>query len=716
MLFDAVTIDGAMTPGQALRRLAQHGYWIDPAQGEARAWLDEYVARIRGAAKRTKKQPDDLAEYGFAAAAQRLGRDAGSGRVAIRRQVGPTIFWYARPVGYVLDHLTNARPEDGTVSLALQLHEYTSDPASQVTELDGATLDEFNGVVLNGQHPVAVSDTVQSMSTDRTGRSSGVIDSSGQRRRRGAKRQAIRAHPLLEAPKTVLVGRPFELAVGLTDTPAPGVKTKGAITLPVKAGERSITLDIQLIADGFDLAGNWARALKVSVANPTDARVTFDLTPLPQDEAVRTTSLIVHYVLDGVVRGSASRHVVVEQEAGVAGKPDPRGTSWQDAEPPTPALVLSHVDEPPDIEVDIAKPDGRAAKGRYKCVMRNAHGVPVPDRPLDIDLGDDAKTFAKSLMDQVWGWSSEPVVDQLLAGVGATVAAQLPPEFWTLLNGVAKKVTNRPVTLQFNSAEPYVPWELAYVEALLDPKRPPFLGAQVAMGRWILGDSAVASPPRQTLSVNAMAVLAGLYVKKQSGLNPLPAAIDEAREITKTYRAMPAVALECTPANLQSLLTASVTHELQRIGGVQAVHFAGHGYVDPTKPGDSALYLSNGAPLTPMFFRNTKLGRDHGPFIFLNACMVGTGGEILGDYGGFPGNCLAGGFSGLLAPLWAVYDDAAKYFAVEFYKRALGESGGQSVAEIIRDLRANYGGEAPNSTYLAYAYYGSPTLKLTRSS
>ena len=49
---------------------------------------------------------------------------------------------------------------------------------------------------------------------------------------------------------------------------------------------------------------------------------------------------------------------------------------------------------------------------------------------------------------------------------------------------------------------------------------------------------------------------------------------------------------------------------------------------------------------------------------------------MLGDYGGFPGNCLAGGFCGLIAPLWAVNDDVAKAFAIEFYDEALsGRSG-----------------------------------------
>ena len=66
------------------------------------------------------------------------------------------------------------------------------------------------------------------------------------------------------------------------------------------------------------------------------------------------------------------------------------------------------------------------------------------------------------------------------------------------------------------------------------------------------------------------------------------------------------------------------------------MHFAGHGEVDPTRPSDAAIYMSNGKPITPLLFRNSTLGKTYAPFLFLNACMVGTAGQMLGDYGGFP--------------------------------------------------------------------------------
>jgi hypothetical protein len=69
--------------------------------------------------------------------------------------------------------------------------------------------------------------------------------------------------------------------------------------------------------------------------------------------------------------------------------------------------------------------------------------------------------------------------------------------------------------------------------------------------------------------------------------------------------------------------------------------------------------------------------------------------------------------------LWEVDDKVAHDIALEFWKRALPPGGGkaQPVGEILRDLRSKYSGAAaePESTYLAYVYYGHPQLTLQRA-
>jgi CHAT domain-containing protein len=211
--------------------------------------------------------------------------------------------------------------------------------------------------------------------------------------------------------------------------------------------------------------------------------------------------------------------------------------------------------------------------------------------------------------------------------------------------------------------------------------------------------------------VKHMAVMAGKY-RIDSGLRALPAAEAEAQTIVAEYKAVP---LAASLSALKRLLDADLEHEFDRIGGVDAVHFAGHGEFDPTKPDSSVLFLSDGQPLSSILFRSANYGDEHRPLLFLNACMIGIGGQLLGDMGGFPGNCLKGGFGGLLGALWEVDDSAAGEIAVDFWKRAMA---GDPIGAILRDLRAKYvtgGGAVPVSTYLAYVYYGHPCLTLRRS-
>jgi hypothetical protein len=98
--------------------------------------------------------------------------------------------------------------------------------------------------------------------------------------------------------------------------------------------------------------------------------------------------------------------------------------------------------------------------------------------------------------------------------------------------------------------------------------------------------------------------------------------------------------------------------------------------------------------------------------------MIGIGEELLGDMGGFPGNCLRGGFGALLGALWEVDDSLARHIAQEFWARALPDGdGAEPIGEILRDLRKRFApddAQAPLATYLAYVFYGHPRLTLQR--
>ena len=121
------------------------------------------------------------------------------------------------------------------------------------------------------------------------------------------------------------------------------------------------------------------------------------------------------------------------------------------------------------------------------------------------------------------------------------------------------------------------------------------------------------------------------------------------------------------------------------------------------------LILVDGSALDPLAVRGTPL-RGH-PFVFLNACQVGRGSQILGDHAGLAAAFLFAGASGVVAPLWSIDDRLARQIAVRFYERAMR---GEAPAEVLRTERAAFrdAPETTSSTYMAYQFFGHPGLRL----
>jgi hypothetical protein len=134
----------------------------------------------------------------------------------------------------------------------------------------------------------------------------------------------------------------------------------------------------------------------------------------------------------------------------------------------------------------------------------------------------------------------------------------------------------------------------------------------------------VAKPPAQppsTIGVKHMAVMAGLY-KAESGLRNLPEAEAEAKALAKSYQA---VALAANLTDVKRMLDAKLSQEFNEIGGVEAIHFAGHGDFDQSQTDSSVLMLSEGRPLPSIMFRSANYGgeKQPQPLFFLNGCMIG---------------------------------------------------------------------------------------------
>jgi CHAT domain-containing protein len=195
-----------------------------------------------------------------------------------------------------------------------------------------------------------------------------------------------------------------------------------------------------------------------------------------------------------------------------------------------------------------------------------------------------------------------------------------------------------------------------------------------------------------------MAVVSGVY--DQPGWNRLEAAEQEAATLGQTYNAR--------------AVKAATNEVLECLAGMpeaDLMHFAVHGVYDPNSV-INGLVLVDGATLDPLQVKGSQLSKK--PFVFLNACQVGSANRMLGDYSGLAEAFLYAGASGVVAPLWSVKDTLAQTIALCFYEESFG---GRLPADFLRRERAGFraGGDAMSSTCLSYLFYGHPNFRLKRA-
>ena len=536
--------------------------------------------------------------------------------------------------------------------------------------------------------------------------------------------QPFSAHPRLDAPDIVQPRQVFTVTVGLAEQAQAGV-VGGPVVVNLPASVQVFELGVQLIVDGFEVAGQGVQAplqatLQVNRASPADSIVQFELAApaLGADEATRLSSLRVLYLFEGQVCGMAQRRIAV-----VAGQmPAPEfvqghGQSWTQSAPQASAVNVQPGLPLVDLTVVIDQPDGDASQGRFVWCFTSPHTQDLPRKPVSANLGTGSAELGTKVINEVHQATLLDMAELMVTGLGRTIRDAAPPEFWQALrtvDGLLKATgQRRPLDVLLLTAEPHVPWELALLED--DEKfiadAPPLLGCQVNMGRWPLGHSEL--PPRARIDVQHMAAVVGDYAAR-SGWRKLQQAMEEGAQLVQRYQA---VQLAADAPHIKQLLT-------ERLGdvdpghGAEAVHFACHGEALQQHALDAAIILADGMRLSPLVFANAPLGKRSSPFLFMNACQVGKASELLDSFSGFAGEAIKGGFRGFLAPLWSVEDRLARDIALGFYDQVFGDAARapRPVAEVLREMRARFADTEPNSlTRLAYVFYGHPGLTLQRT-
>ena len=492
----------------------------------------------------------------------------------------------------------------------------------------------------------------------------------------------------LSAPDAVVVDTAFDVVVGLAERPDERVVGE-AMTRPT-ASVGPYTMTIQLLADGMRLAepdGTWRLDLLVTADEPYPV-ATVRLVADPTDQPITATSIRAMYSVEGSPIGLAVRAVAIVRSAGLVAPPPA---------PPAPGVDLSlpagHV--PPDLTVRIERAESQSSGRLLVQLLAADPDIVTPDAPILIDIGGDPASDLRRIIDEMREVEGKLTQYVALRGIGLTIAEQLPIDFWNVLADVAARVRGRAPTILFLSAEPYVPWELAVVDPPLDPSLPPFLAAQATVGRWLLGQRRPPLPPPMSVPVGGFAAVSGVY--QLPGWQRLAEAEAEAADLVRDHAATP---VDATTIGILELLRGRPEADV--------IHFAVHGTYDAEQAMDG-LVLVDGSALDPLAVKGIPL-RGH-PFVFLNACQVGRGNQLLGDHAGLAAAFLFAGASGVIAPLWSIDDRIARDIAIRFYQRAMR---GEAPAEILRTERAAFrdAPETTSSTYLAYQFYGHPGLRL----
>ena len=521
-------------------------------------------------------------------------------------------------------------------------------------------------------------------------------------------------------PEVVVIDEPFDVIVGLGKFQDAAITQTGAMRFMAGA---TTELELVLVYDPNSLAaqGDTRLTLNVSDAEPyPTATVSFVATYRPDLPSERRIG--VHYIVGGQVVGIAWRSLIaVPYAKDVANAPTPQAgpDALMELEP------LLGVDQP-ELILSICASDGAATGEFIWTAYAAASDVTVPDAPRSSTLDSDLQGFVTE-MRQTVSQTQGPYEDYLsLAGKARRMGRAVPDG----IQAVVRKVVEDPArttapTILLLTEEVTLPWELAVFDPPLDSVWggiSPFLGSHAAIARWPLSEKRPRPTPKSAVAVKRAAVLTADYTGVM-GWGELKEAQEEADFVTTLFTS----AFPVTPSlgDVIELLSGNPTADV--------LHVALHGQFDAQGDEGGLVLLAKDAAgnlttraqfLKPDQVLNGRL--DNGPFVFLNACQVGSDKRVLADNGGFASTLLQIGATGVVAPLWNVNDVTAAECARAFYAATWSATGEDdpppvSAAEAVRSLRARYTQSATeaktpgvDATLIAFQVFGHPRLRLDR--
>jgi hypothetical protein len=281
------------------------------------------------------------------------------------------------------------------------------------------------------------------------------------------------------------------------------------------------------------------------------------------------------------------------------------------------------------------------------------------------------------------------VAAERLRAIGAALFEQLfPADLRVLLWDLQDRITS----VQIQSEEPWVPWEICRLTGVRDGRvvEGEFLCERFELTRWRPGQAL-----RPRLSLTNL----GLIVPPDSGLTSAEAEAAALRALARDGRVVVDV-----PADYVAVRRALSA------GGHDGIHFCGHGaFPDRANPERAEIELARPAKLRPSDLSGAaaNLGLTT-PLVFLNACQTGRQAPALTGVGGWANALMKAGAGAFVGTHWEVDDDLALTFARTFYAR-LDEGATVAAAAHAARLAIRDGGDP---TWLAYTVFAGAGARL----
>jgi hypothetical protein len=355
-------------------------------------------------------------------------------------------------------------------------------------------------------------------------------------------------------------------------------------------------------------------------------------------------------------------------------------------------VVVEMKAKAPDVTIHISKIDNNPARLQWLVTTERFDELP-PQLKADIYLDRDPSSDASALFKEF------AVLER---GKHMRRIESFGSRLWLLAPEMFRKVYwalwdryQRPLTIQFISDEPHIPWELLRPTRADESEIHSPLAHKHSVARWITRYDGYM---RNALPAGRICTIAPKY---RNASRSLPRAQAEADKLVADFNA-----IRC-PGTRDEVL--NLLENESPAEPVSILHFAGHGKFAPDAVTNSSIKLEDGdLAAAEVESPDVCLGQACRTLVFFNACEVGAAGAIFGEVGGWADAFLSRKFGGFIAPLWSVDDEDAGVVAAELLDRIMNKH--QPIAEALRAIREAHGPTSP--TFYSYLFYGDATAML----